>query len=99
MHTNIKDLQKLIQAYIEIDITIEYGYIGTGYLNILIVRDEKIVSIGSFLYNFFRESMWERHEPYKKLAEELAKEADKYQKGERDNPPTLCYIGDKLKVS
>lgn len=94
------ELKELMQPHIGTEITIEYGFIGMKYLHVLVVKDGKIISIGSFLYKIFREDMLNRGtECEASLIEAFAKEADKYLKGKRDKAPTLCYVEDKLKIS
>lgn len=73
----MEDFKKIIQEHIDKPITIEYGCMGTGYSQILIVSDTgEIKSIGEFLYSF-----WSKYSTDKGVLaglEELAKLSEKY---------------------
>lgn len=92
-------LKELIQRHVGVEVIVEYGCIGTNYLQILIVKDGKIITIGEFLYRIFRENMLSRDPDCpESLIEELGKEAEKYRNRERDKRPSLNYSKGILKV-
>jgi len=90
-----KEFQDLISNEINQYCFIEVGHIGSGYLCVLIIRNDKIEVVGELLYSCWREGM----EDYSILSE-FGKEVQKYIDGKREDIPRLCYSPNrKLEVS
>lgn len=93
-----EDFQKLITDEISGWATINFGTIGSGYLEILIVTGDEIISIGQLLYSCWRENSQLREMP--SLLKELGQAAEEYRKGFTDKKPSLSYWdGKELRVS
>ncbi len=96
----MKEFNEILQKWIEVEITTEFGHIGTRYVNILAVKDGRIISIGQFIYRLWSEIGLEDHRygDVRELLEELSKEANKFYNGLRPTMPALSFFGDALKV-
>lgn len=84
--------KEILQKEIKVEITLDYGEIGSRYQQILIVEDGKIKSIGEFLYKVYMESDTYNSHDLKNLLIDLGIEAEKYRIGERAKLPSLHYI-------
>ena len=73
---------------------IEYGCIGTEYLYILTIKDNRIVPVGEFLYQCWREQSTKR--TTLKILKQLGVQAQKYINGEREKMPSVHYVDNEL---
>lgn len=92
----MKQFHVILQQLIAAEIIINYGDIGSRYIRILIVEDNKIKSIGCFNY-----SLWQTYSADSDtipMLKELGKAAEEYRTGKRKKEPCLCFHSDKLKV-
>lgn len=71
--------------------TCDWGNIGTDYQHVLVIRDDKIISIGDFLY-----SIPDRGLGNLKDAKTFGILCNKYLRGEIDRRPTWCFVNDEL---
>lgn len=84
-----------ILKQINVPVECNYGCIGTGYIQLLIVQNNSIVSIGEFVYNF----RWRHDNVPDEMKIKLGQEAEKYRKGQREKVPTMYYLDNKINVS
>lgn len=75
----LKGLKEFMSQHIKVPIYVQWGFIGSGYTQILIVEDGQIISIGEFLYAYYREGWYKRKSQF----EALAKQAELYRTGQR----------------
>lgn len=86
---------KPILTQINVPVECNYGCIGSGYFQLLIVQNNSIISIGEFVYN-----LWRRGDDVPdEIKIKLGEEAEKFRTGQREKIPTMSYHGDKLNVS
>lgn len=83
-----------ILKQINVSVKCNYGHIGYGYIQLLTVKDNDIITIGEFVYELWRRNDYVPDE----LKIKLGQEAEKFRTGQREKIPTLCYHGDKLNV-
>lgn len=81
-----------LQPYISTEITLKYGSIGIGYIEVLAVKNGKIVSIGDFIWNIIRNKIPVSNE----LIARFGKMANQYYLGQIDIKPSMCFIDNKL---
>lgn len=93
----MEEFKNILQKFIAVEITIDYGCIGTNYQEILVVENGKIKSIGNFIYRIWRERLLKDNVDME-LLEELACQAELYRTGQRDKKPSLAFWEADLKV-
>lgn len=77
---------RYITDQISVYSTVDYGEVGTKYLVVLGIKDDKIVPFGELIYRCFRDGLSDS-----KQLIEFGKECELYQLGLRSEMPTLCY--------
>lgn len=92
----MNSFKEKLQLHINAEINVNFGCIGTGYVQILITEDGKIKSIGDFIYKLWSEISG--HQDTDKMLAELAIECEKYRTGMRGRKPSLCFWKEELKV-
>ncbi len=90
----MEKFKKILQHYINVEITIVYGCIGTRYSHILIVQDGKIKCIGTFLYSLWRNES--NNQEVLQWVELLGKKSEQFRTGVIDKEPSLAYSGSDL---
>ena len=87
----MKDFADKIRENIFAYCLIEYGCIGSQFLVVLIIKDNKIVPIGQILYRAYRERLASDD-----VLLEFGEQYEKYRIGKRKTMPVCCYHTDIL---
>jgi hypothetical protein len=81
-----EDFNKLITDQITGHTTVHYGSVGTQYLKVLSIKDDKIIELGELIYRIWRETLYTEQDLIN-----FGKECEDYRLGLRTTMPVWCY--------
>ena len=83
---NFERFEKHITDQINCFATVKYGFIGTEYLQVLIVENGQIKEIGELIYRIFRETLVTSEQ-----LEDFGNACEKFRTGETQTYPVWNY--------
>lgn len=81
-----EDFNKLITEQIGVYSTVHYGSVGIQYLNVLSIKDGKIIVLGELIYRIWRETLYTEQDLIN-----FGKECEDYRLGLKTTMPSWCY--------